>query len=578
MRHGVGTGFPRVHFTPRLHARVWQSTYACLLLAGACADGQGEHELAPPSASEQPSAVQALDLVDLTDGDAELFRRADHSQELLHGRRATHSDLSPSIGSCNEDARVLLGLVSLDACIGADLFFRESFGGNGRTCGTCHAVTENYTIGPDHIATLEADDPLFVADLTPELATLEKSQLLREFGLFVVNADGTDDLANKYTMRSASHLLSLATSMNPGPLGESGLTPDGSTNPPVQRLGWSGDGAPGQGTLREFAIGAITQHAPRTLARKPHADFFLPTDTQLAQLEKFQLGLGRKNEIELTDVHLTDAVADRGRRNFLFGPARSCEDCHRNAGANNVITPGKPELANSNFNVGTELGRIPLLDELGVPFDGGFGLAPFDTDGDGVNDAFGDGRFASQPLIEAADTGPFFHTNSAKTIEDAIRFYTTPEFGSSPVGQSHAAGRDGGPFKLTEGQIGELGRFLRVLNASFNCQQALVRLQAVFEISEAFGNRYITIQRALLELTNVELEDALDDLSQVDALNQTTQALLEQAMADVESARSSLYRDKRKRLTRQALLAVSDANEALGTGMVFEIGESTLLF
>src|SRR5690242_3032986 len=36
---------------------------------------------------------------------------------------------------CNNDPRVWDGLVSLNVCVGARLFFDETFGGNGRTCG-----------------------------------------------------------------------------------------------------------------------------------------------------------------------------------------------------------------------------------------------------------------------------------------------------------------------------------------------------------------------------------------------------------------------------------------------------------
>ena len=37
-------------------------------------------------------------------------------------------------------------------------------------------------------------------------------------------------------------------------------------------------------------------------------------------------------------------------------------------------------------------------------------------------------------LVEAADTPPFFHNNSAETIEDAVEFYTTDIFGEFACG------------------------------------------------------------------------------------------------------------------------------------------------
>ncbi len=49
------------------------------------------------------------------------------------------------VGVCNQDPRVTSGLVPLTVCAGARVFFDETFGGNGRTCGTCHPAQNNYT-------------------------------------------------------------------------------------------------------------------------------------------------------------------------------------------------------------------------------------------------------------------------------------------------------------------------------------------------------------------------------------------------------------------------------------------------
>src|SRR5262245_13781574 len=70
---------------------------------------------------------------------------------------------------CAADPRVVVGFVSATTCIGANLFFRAPFGGNGRTCATCHRVNNNLTIDPTFIATLPKTDPLFVAEFDPNL-------------------------------------------------------------------------------------------------------------------------------------------------------------------------------------------------------------------------------------------------------------------------------------------------------------------------------------------------------------------------------------------------------------------------
>ena len=63
---------------------------------------------------------------------------------------------------------------------GRQIFFNETFNGNGRTCGTCHREENNFTIDPAFIATLPPNDSLFVAEFNPELATnFENPRLMR---------------------------------------------------------------------------------------------------------------------------------------------------------------------------------------------------------------------------------------------------------------------------------------------------------------------------------------------------------------------------------------------------------------
>ncbi|HEY5602670.1 MAG TPA: hypothetical protein VIM41_06140, partial [Gammaproteobacteria bacterium] len=132
---------------------------------------------------------------------------------------------------------------------GEDLFFNEAFDGNGRSCGTCHPATNNFTIDPAFIATLPPDDPLFVAEFVPALIfgnpanldangrpqRFENPALMRSLGLIVENQDGAGDLENRFTMRSVPHNIGMPVSLTRPPNGLS---------PPEQRTGWSGDGAP----------------------------------------------------------------------------------------------------------------------------------------------------------------------------------------------------------------------------------------------------------------------------------------------------------------------------------------------
>ncbi|HET9489028.1 MAG TPA: hypothetical protein VFR64_04640 [Methylomirabilota bacterium] len=365
---------------------------------------------------------------------------------------------------------------------GERLFFEETFEGNGRTCGTCHRAERNFTIDAAFIATLPPNDPLFVAEFNPDLAAnFENPTLMREHGLILENVDGTDDLANKFTMRSVPHTLSLLTSTS-----SSFASPFG---PPFNRTGWSGDGAPGAGTLRDFATGAVTQHFTKTLSRIPGVDFRLPTEDELNAMEAFQFSLGRFEDPDLEQLRprLRSDVARRGLD--LFTGDGQCSTCHFNAGATASFSPG----INRNFDTGVE-----TLSLATVPRDGGLG-----TEFNAAINAFGDGTFNTPPLVEAADTGPFFHNNAVDTIEEAVAFYTTPAFGNSPSGAF-----TGGAIDLSTSEIEAIAVFLRVINADFNIDEA-----KKYESTALWTGSYSEASR-LLQLAGHEIDDAVRVLSE----------------------------------------------------------------
>jgi len=156
---------------------------------------------------------------------------------------------------------------------GRQLFLKEKFNGNGRTCGTCHVETNNFTIDPDFISTLPPTDPLFVAQTSQALATLENSELLHKLGLILVNADGFQR-DRGFVLRSVQNLQALKTSIVPqDPNFFVDFSTNGKNPNPPERTGWGNDGAP----MRDFALVAIVQHATKTLNRARGIDFRLPT-------------------------------------------------------------------------------------------------------------------------------------------------------------------------------------------------------------------------------------------------------------------------------------------------------------
>ena len=169
-----------------------------------------------------------------------------------------------------------------------------------------------------------------MAEFNPALAQLERPQLMRAFGLILENLDGFSNPTTKFVMRGVPHTLGLQVS----------LKRDTTQAPtPAEMTGWSGDGSPGTGSLREFAIGAVTQHFTKRLNRVAGVDFRLPTEKQLDAMEAFQLSLGRRADFNLdagsrsgtrpsTTARISSSTARRAQ-----APAARCVACHDNGGA-----------------------------------------------------------------------------------------------------------------------------------------------------------------------------------------------------------------------------------------------------
>lgn len=247
---------------------------------------------------------------------------------------------------------------------GFRLFTKEKFGGNGRTCSTCHIPKENYNIFPSSIKKMSrAQQALVFATNVPGLENID---LIKSHALFNISgnasthgadqpdqfgtADHTGPVFRSSMTIAATELTSTNSSANfPGtPLlpaecstGVTGL---------LKQLGWSGDAPPGSpvesdachthhgnldsladGSIRAFANGAIAQHNTKSLNRIAGTDFRFATETEADALAAFQNWLGRRplTEAENTgqgtagrieyDIARLDFVDDRidlGRDHF----------------------------------------------------------------------------------------------------------------------------------------------------------------------------------------------------------------------------------------------------------------------
>ena len=450
---------------------------------------------------------------------------------------------------------------------GERLFFEETFKGNGRTCGTCHPAENNFTIDPAFIATLPAQDPLFVAEFNKDLNAdfnggkhFEIPALMRQFGLVLENVDGFDDLTTKFVMRGTPHTFAQAVSITPA-------TFDGTSASVLHRLGWGGDGAPGNGTLREFAIGAVTQHFTRTLNRNPKVDFRLPNDAELDAMEAFMLSLGRQSELDLNALQdkLVDADVSAGLALFNDGTKGKCAFCHFNAGANHGIPIGAPlGTQNANFNTGVEA-RAASLGLLGAlrPVDGGFGRA-------GTLEAgYGNGTFNTPSLVESADKRTQFHNNLCTSIECAVEFYNTDEFNDSPAGLLLQNLPPRLPLSLGQEESFKVAAFLRVINALENIRAATEKLDDARVQNESGKLRMPELRKRIgLAIADIRdayrvLDEGRDPQFKREGLHPDARTILAYAKENCDMIQSSRGEAQRNYRIAEALQALATAKSLI---------------
>ncbi|MCD2452536.1 hypothetical protein GO003_019305 [Methylicorpusculum oleiharenae] len=426
--------------------------------------------------------------------------------------------LPKSAQAANHKQTNLTSVLGAEIAEGRRLFINETFNGNGRTCVTCHRLDNNHTIDPKYIAKLPKNDPLFVAETRPALKDLEKPRLMREMGLVLSNIDGFDKPG---VMRSVPHLLALSTSITTELVANKGEFPQDEEF--EHALGWSGDGSVGNGSLREFTIGAVVQHFPKTLNRQPGKDFRLPTDAELTAIELYMLSLGRSEDLNLSKMTFKSEIVQRGKVLFdtkenpvdssgkpVFGKSANCNGCHSNAGAISSTTNGNPTR---DTGIEMMMDQAAVLLDPDTPMDGGFGTDPHGDCSSLLRsqqeeDApcnYGEGRFNTPTLVEAADTAPFFHNNSVSTIEEAVAYYNTEAFNNSP-GHLTSSRKDR-QVKIGSSQVVAVALFLRSINALENIRNSNHLLDQAMKLDAANG-------REMVKLAMADTEDAIEVLTE----------------------------------------------------------------
>jgi hypothetical protein len=300
--------------------------------------------------------------------------------------------------------------------------------------------------------------------------------------------------------------------------------------------------------------------------------------------------VGRSNELTLSTVQLTDSFAEQGRLDFLDPHIGRCNECHGNAGANARAT-GKNANFFGNFErFAAELPSRPVLNGV-IIRDGGFGGQGLTSPNIAVSvndptlNAFGDGSFNVQSLIEAADTGPFFHHNNLGSetqtigLPGTIAFYASDAFNTSPAGQKLIQ-QFGGPITLPGTSIVEIAAFLRVINTFFNLDLATQRLQAAARFNFEYWDYRNDLQKTLITLGRKEVADALRVLASPDGppLHTAEQSTLSSILSQLDSAVATSDAATRLSLTNSAISAIAGVRPHFGSGVQFTLGSGTLMF
>lgn len=345
--------------------------------------------------------------------------RADHDDGDDHDGRGRHHRKDRHEHRCGKTP-------------GERLFNCETFDGNGRTCATCHGEKTG-TFSPSEAKALFAKDPnapLFRAIDSDDGAGVSYGRLLNDAVIRVgidlppnvtahrltgCNPDGSGCVEGEDVGRSIVFNRGVPTTLD---------------TPSLDPILMSDGREP---SLQSQANGAIHAHMQPTTE---------PTATQLDQIAAYEKTLFSSKTLaafasggaapELPPGKT--AAEKRGRAAFVDGPQGKCAFCHSGPMLNRTnafninpfVPPGAPfETALvSEFNrAGNPMYRFRFTNPDGSVTtvdspDPGRGLITGNS-----FESFPAANFKIPTLWNVKNTAPYFHDNSAKTLEDLMVHY-----------------------------------------------------------------------------------------------------------------------------------------------------------
>ena len=308
------------------------------------------------------------------------------------------------------------------------LFIKETFGGNGRTCLTCHSL-ETGTVSPEEAQwrfAVDPYDPLFIHDGSDDGHGNGVSRMLKDATVRVEIPLHPDvSVADDPYARSVVLTRGIPSTLN---------TP--SLDPVLMLDGRHSD-------LREQALGAIRDHAQNTVE---------PSDKELQRLAEFEQSEFFFSSHALRRFARTGKAPElpegrtesekRGRLFFIDVPftspsqkAGSCAACHSGPMLNEtnqfLPLPGVP--AGTRFlSAGVSernIAKNPVRQFIFKNADGSSTTLPPSPDpGRALITGEAGGftnfnAFKISSLWGVRRTAPYFHDNSAKTLADVAAHY-----------------------------------------------------------------------------------------------------------------------------------------------------------
>ena len=290
---------------------------------------------------------------------------------------------------------------------GNRLFHEETFGGNDRVCATCHRSDEEFTLSPETAQRLFArnpDDPLFRPVDSNDGNGHDYTNLLQH-ALIRVEIPLNENVRrlenpSRRTIRVWRGVPSIANVVL--------------TAPYLQ----DARGA----TLQEQAAGAIADHIQPS--REPHAkeldSLALYEQQQFYPLRLRALTGTQQPPPREFSIPLSSDAAKRGQTIFQL----HCQQCHGGETRHRPLNPHQPQIDTVFVS---EANRLDL-DIFHLAFRNADGsITEVETPDPGraaITGRLSDlNKFDTPPLRGLKHTTPYFHDNSATTLEEVIDHY-----------------------------------------------------------------------------------------------------------------------------------------------------------